>query len=465
MEKGQTRPPIVVVLGHVDHGKTTLLDAVRKTNVASREAGGITQGIGASVISTKEGKKITFIDTPGHAAFTKMRSRGAKLADIAVLVVASDDGVKPQTKEALQIIRQASVPFVVALTKIDLPHADVEAVKGQLEKEGVAFEARGGDVPVVALSAKTGKGIDELLETISLVAEMHEIKASPAGPLEVVVLETSKDKSGLLVSVVVRNGTLKVGQSVSGEGRLVKIRGLFKEGKKAIREALPSEPAQILGFETLPSVGTLITSSGQSVLVSQKPKEVRVKVERGQIPIMVKAQSEGALEAVLASAPPGVVSVSSGVGDVYESDVLLAKSSGIPRIFCFESKASPAVLKLAEAEGVRIEIFRVIYELLQRLEELVKKAEVEVLGRAEVVAQFPFNNKKVAGCRVVSGQISKTDRLLVLRGEKKLGEVKVVSLKKQKQEISLAKVGEEFGIVFEPQLDFDVGDVLVSVAK
>src|SRR3990172_5876534 len=208
MEKGQTRPPIATVLGHVDHGKTTLLDAVRKTNVASREAGGITQSIGASQVTTKEGKKITFIDTPGHAAFTNMRSRGAKVADIAVLVVASEEGVKPQTKEALQIIKEAKVPYMVAATKIDLASADPDAAKEQLEKEGVSFEGRGGDVPFVALSAKTGKGIEELLETLSLVSEVHDIKADSQGELEAVVLETSKDKRGLLVSVVVRNGTL-----------------------------------------------------------------------------------------------------------------------------------------------------------------------------------------------------------------------------------------------------------------
>lgn len=465
MEKGQTRPPIVVVLGHVDHGKTTLLDAIRKTNVASREAGGITQSIGASQVTTKEGKKITFIDTPGHAAFTKMRFRGANLADIAVLVVGADDGIKPQTKEALQLIRESNVPFVVALTKTDLGSADVDAVKGQLEKEGVAFEARGGDVPVVALSGKTGKGVDDLLETISLVSEVHEIKGSPGGQLEAVVLETSKDRSGLLASVVVRNGALRVGETISAEGISAKVRGLFGEGRKSIKEVFPSEPALILGFETLPPVGAKITAFREGSLGVLENKASAINVEEGQIPIMVKAENAGALEAILAALPGGVAVVSSGVGDVYESDVLLAKSSGVERIFCFESKASTGVSKLAEAEGVKVETFRVIYEITQRLEELIKKEDIEILGKAEIVAEFPFNGKRVAGCKVTSGQILKTSKLILTRSEKKLGEVKAHSLKKQKQEISVAKAQEEFGILFEPQLDFKVGDVLVSVAK
>jgi translation initiation factor IF-2 len=465
MKKGQSRPPIVVVLGHVDHGKTTLLDAVRKTSVAAREAGGITQSIGASQVTTKEGKKITFIDTPGHAAFTKMRSRGASLADIAVLAVAADDGVKPQTKEAIQIVREANIPFVVAGTKTDLATADIEVLKGQLEKEGVTFEGRGGDVPFVGVSGKTGKGIDELLETLSVVAEVHELKGSPEGELEAVVLETSKDKSGLLVSVVVRNGVLSVGETISAEGISAKVRGLFGEGRKSIKEVFPSEPALILGFEALPPVGAKITPFKEAAPGILETRADQVKLEEGQIPIMVKAENAGALEAVLATLPAGVFVITSGVGDVYESDVLLAKSSGIERIFCFESKASAGVSKLAEAEGVKIETFRVIYELTQRLEELIKKADIEVLGKAEIVAEFPFNNKRVAGCKVTAGQILKTSKLVLTRGEKKLGEVKAYSLKKQKQEITVAKTQEEFGVLFEPQLDFKVGDVLVSVAK
>jgi translation initiation factor IF-2 len=255
-----------------------------------------------------------------------------------------------------------------------------------------------------------------------------------------------------------------VGDEISAEGVSARVRGLFSSGGP-VKEAYPSESAQILGFEELPAVGAKVTFSKGVLTSKETQKQAVAKPQKGQIPIIVKAQNQGTLEAVLASVPSGFVVVSSGVGDVYESDVLLAKSSSAPRIFCFESKASTQVLKLAEAEGVKIETFKVIYELLQRLDELIKKGEVETLGKAEILAEFPFSGKRIAGCKVVAGQIQKGDRLLVMRGEKKLGEVKAISLKKQKQEISLAKAGEEFGVLFEPQLDFVVGDVLVSVAK
>ena len=467
MEKRQSRPPIVTVLGHVDHGKTTLLDAIRKTSVAVREAGGITQSIGASIATTKEGKKITFIDTPGHAAFGKMRSRGSKVADIAVLVVAAEDGVKPQTLEALQLIKEAEIPFIVAITKIDLPSADVEGAKGQLTKQGVGFEGMGGDTPVLPVSGKTGKGIEELLETISLLAEVTHIGGDPQGGLEAVVVETQKDRRGPLASAVVRNGTLKVGASVLAENVTTKVRGLFDYKGVSVKEALPGEPVQILGFEVLPAVGAKITSFTGEVAeeLPQKPSLPKLKLRKGEIAAIIKAASTGSLEAVLGNMPPGIVVIDSGVGDIFESDVLLAKASGVGRIFAFESGASSAVKKLAQAEGVAIEEFKIIYELFQRLEELIKKGEVEILGKAEIVASFPFNNKKIAGARVISGKITKIDTLTLLRGEKEIGKVKVLSLKKQKQEIAEAKAGEEFGILFEPQLAFAIGDVIVSVRK
>lgn len=467
MEKRQSRPPIVTVLGHVDHGKTTLLDAIRKTSVAAREAGGITQSIGASIATTKEGKSITFIDTPGHAAFGKMRSRGSKVADIAILVVAAEDGVKPQTLEALQLIKEAQIPFIVAITKIDLPSADVEGAKSQLTKQGVNFEGMGGDTPVLPVSGKTGKGVEELLETITLLSEVSQIEADPKGELEAVVIETQKDKRGPLATAVVRNGTLRVGEPVFAENVATKVRGLFNYKGTSIKEALPGEPVQILGFEILPPVGAKITSLAGEVTEqpAEKPDLGQFKLRKGEIAVIIKAKSTGSLEAVLGGVPAGIVVVDSGVGDIFESDVLLAKSSGVGRIFAFESGASTAVKKLARAEGVVIEEFKIIYELFLRLEELVKKGEVEILGKAEIVASFPFDNKKIAGARVVSGKIAKTDTLTLLRGEKEIGKIKVISLKKQKQEIAEAKAGEELGILFEPQLAFVIGDVIVSVRK
>lgn len=455
------RPPIVTILGHVDHGKTTLLDAIRKTRVAEREKGGITQSIGASEVTTKDGRIITFIDTPGHAAFSKMRSRGANVCDLAVLVVAAGDGVMPQTKEALTFIKEAGIPFIVALTKTDLPSANIESALGQLEKEGILFEGRGGDTPYLGVSAKEQKGIEELLELICLLADVSGIKADANGDLEALVIESVKDQRGVSASIIVRNGTVKVGQTLFSDAGTFKVRGIVS-AKGPVKEILPGFAGQVLGFESLPEVGSRIFD--KETAFDQKSEEQKnIKVGKEEIGVIIKAGNKGALEAVLGSLPEGVVVVDSGVGDVYESDVLLAKTSG-GLIFAFEAKASSAVLKLAEAEGVTIKTFGIIYELFQALEELVRKGKTVVLGKAEIVASFPFNNKKIAGCKMVSGKINKNTRLTLLRDEKEIGKAKAVSLKKQKQEVSEVSQGEEFGVLLEPQLDFVSGDVLVSVA-
>ena len=463
----QIRPPIVTVLGHVDHGKTTLLDAIRKTNVAGKEAGGITQGIGASVVVTKEGKKITFIDTPGHAAFSKMRSRGASACDIAILVVDASDGVKPQTLEALQLIKEAGMPFIVAITKIDLPAADVEIVLGQLEKQGILFEGRGGNTPYHGISAKTGKGIAELLEMITLVSEVSEIKGDIKSPLMAVVIETSKEKGGLTVSLVVRDGILKVGDILYAEKTECKVRGLFDYQGKGVKEILPGEPGQILGFSVLPDVGSIISTDKslikENVKVTTRKDQFK-KIQEDELPVILKAKSIGALEALESSLPPKVVVVNSSVGDVLESDILMAKSTGA-RVFAFESGIPNSVLKLAEAEKVKTYKFKIIYELIDKLQEILAGGKEEILGKAEVIAEFPFNDKRVAGCKVTNGKIVKAANLYLERGGKEVGRIKVLSLKKAKQEVVEVKPGEEFGILFEPQFDFAIGDVVVSVAK
>ena len=463
----QIRPPIVTVLGHVDHGKTSLLDRIRTTNVAGKEAGGITQGIGASVVVTKEGKKITFIDTPGHAAFSKMRSRGALTCDIAILVVDASDGVKPQTLEALQLIKEAGMPFIVAITKIDLPAADVEIVLGQLEKQGILFEGRGGNTPYHGISAKTGKGIAELLEMITLVSEVSEIKGDIKSPLMAVVIETSKEKGGLTVSLVVRDGILKVGDILYAEKTECKVRGLFDYQGKGVKEILPGEPGQILGFSVLPDVGSIISTDKslikENVKVTTRKDQFK-KIQEDELPVILKAKSIGALEALESSLPPKVVVVNSSVGDVLESDILMAKSTGA-RVFAFESGIPNSVLKLAEAEKVKTYKFKIIYELIDKLQEILAGGKEEILGKAEVIAEFPFNNKRVAGCKVTNGKIVKAANLYLERGGKEVGRIKVLSLKKAKQEVVEVKPGEEFGILFEPQFDFAIGDVVVSVAK
>ena len=470
---GNLRPPIVTVLGHVDHGKTTLLDTIRKTNLAAKEKGGITQSIGASLVVTPEGKKITFIDTPGHAAFSQMRSQGAKTADIAVLVVASDDGVKPQTKEALGYIKEAQIPFIVALSKIDLPQANVEKAKGQLESIGVSFEGHGGDVPQVELSSKSQKGIKELLEMIILVSEVKGIAGDAEGELQGVVIETSKDKRGPIVSAVITNGTIGVGMEISAQDSKAKVRGLFDSLGKPVNVVGPGYPVSILGFNKLPSIGAKIIKAEGGVSGVLENDKIRVsrKQEKGQIPVVIKAKSTGALRDLIANLPDNISVVASTLGDIIEGDVFIAKSSSMvdeshpPRIFAFESKVSPSVAKLAEEEGVKIERFEVIYKLFERLEELIAGGKEKILGEAEIVASFPFNDKLVAGCKVVKGRIARSDNFEITRSKKLVGKVKATSMKKDKKNIDKAETGEEFGIIFTPQLDFRVGDVILSVIR
>lgn len=464
MNKKIIRPPIVVILGHVDHGKTSLLDYIRKTRVALKEAGGITQSIGASQVITKSGKKITFIDTPGHAAFNKMRSRGSKVADIAVLIVAADAGVQPQTKEAIEHIRASELPFIVALTKIDLQTANVESTLGQLETEGILLEKRGGDAPWIEVSSKTGKGIDDLLETISLLADVSEIEGDPKKELEAVVIETSKDKSGPLVNAVIRNGTMKVKETLFMENGCAKIKNL-KTDKGNVKEVFPGDPVQILGFDLLPEVGTKLFSTAFENKEKKEVEKSNNEINKDQIGVIIKAQNTGCLEAILNQVPKEVIVLNSGIGEINESDVLLAKASGSETILAFESKISNSVTKLAEAEGVTIHSFKVIYELFQTLENMVKDTKIEIIGKAEIIGIFPFNNKKIAGCKVLQGKINKNSKLKIVRNEKDLGEVRAISLKKQKIEVNEVGQGEEFGILFAPQLDFSKGDMLVSVAK
>jgi len=464
-DTNKVRPPIVVVLGHVDHGKTSLLDAIRKTNVTAREAGGITQSIGASVVATKDGGTITFIDTPGHAAFGKMRGRGAKVADIAVLVVSQDDGVQPQTKEALEIIKSEEIPFVVAGTKSDVAGVNAEALKGQLEKEEVFFEGRGGQIPFVSVSSKTGAGIPDLIEMIILMSQVAELKSDPQGDLEAVVIESGKDKMGSSASVVIRNGTIKVGETIYAEEGECKVRSLYDDKGISVKEVAPGFPAKIFGFSEVPAVGSLISRSpikAEEIVKKVKGVFDLRRLKEDELPVIIKANNAGALEAVIASLPPKIIVVDSGVGEVTSSDVIQAKT-GNAHIFAFESKIPNDIAKLAEAEKVKVERFQIIYELIQAAEELLNKGKIQINGRAEVLASFPFNSKKVAGCKVIDGRISKGDHLILQRGGKEIGKTKVTSLRKQKAEVVSVGPVEEFGVIMDPQLDFAVGDVLLSV--
>lgn len=459
-----SRPPIVTVLGHVDHGKTTLLDKIRNTAVASREAGGITQGIGASVVMTKNGKTITFIDTPGHAAFSNMRSRGAKIADIAILVISATDGVMPQTKEALEYILQANLPYIVAANKIDLPSADIEIVKSALEKEGVLIEGSGGDIPVIPISGKTGQGLDELLEMLILMTELHEISGTKDDPTESFVIESGKDKRGSFASVVVKNGCIAVGDDLVSEDGEMKVRGIFDYQAKNINEIVPGYPGQIIGFAKTPSVGSRLWKKNEkgAVVAKVSAKSMIAKLNEGEVGVFIKAQNAGSLEAVLANLPKKAIIMGSGVGDVTDSDIFMAKSTGAD-VYAFDSKTPSLVAKLADTEGVKIFEYKIIYELFEDIQKKIDGGAKIELGRAEIVASFPFDNKKVAGSKVVSGKITKNDKLILMRGDKEIGKVKVISLKKNKIDVPEVRQGEEFGIIFVPQLDFTIGDVIISL--
>lgn len=468
-----SRPPIVAVLGHVDHGKTSLLDRIRQSRVAEREAGGITQKIGAYQVEVKSEAgvvgKITFIDTPGHQAFSKMRSRGASVADLVVLVVAADDGVMPQTLESVEHARLAGTPLLVAINKSDLPSADIERVKKQLSENGIMVEGYGGDVVCVPVSAKTGQGIRDLLEMIVLMGQMREIKVDRNGRLEGVVIESRKDKTGSSGTVIVKSGTLKIGDFINIEGVSSKVRGLMDENGKRVGETEPSQPVEVLGFEVPPPVGAKVLRadglSNQSVLSPTAHPRLPQEAERN-LKIILKAETAGSLEALSAGLPQKVFVVWAGISEITESDIMLAHSTGA-RIFGFRVKAPKSVLELAENEKVEVKTYEIIYQLFEDLEKEVLKVfqpvpTEEILGRAEIVDEFLLGGSRIAGCRVVEGKISKDEKSRLTRGGKPLGETTITSMRQKAKIVDEAKVKEEFGAVLAPALDFKVGDVLLS---
>ncbi len=482
------RPPIVTILGHVDHGKTTLLDFIRKSSVASKEHGGITQHIGAyqidvqSGLSTQHSPHITFIDTPGHAAFEKMRGRGAKVADIAVLVIAVDDGVMPQTVEAIRHIKEAGVSMIVAVNKIDLPGIDkniqLTKIKKQLSDREINLEEYGGDVPLVPLSAKSGEGIDKLLETISLVAELNELKGDPSTSAQGVVIEANLDKfKGPVATLLIRNGTLRRGDQIAIGGVKGKIRGMFDFNGKQVEAAGPSAPVEILGLESVPAVGATLGQESEG----QKTKEAEVKslvdrLKQGEskiLKVIIKADKQGSLEAIQTSLEKFndekqvIEFIYSGTGDIGEENVKLAQVVGAI-VIGFNVKVATTASKLAETEHVLIRTYNIIYELLEDVEEVVNTLlEVgqleEVLGKAEIIAEFPYGkNERIAGCRMVDGIIAKGQRIRVVREGQLVGETKLKSLKKVKEEVQKVEKGKDCGMLFDKPVEFQVGDTVES---
>ena len=474
-----SRPPIVAVLGHVDHGKTTLLDTIRKSNVAAREHGGITQHIGAY-----QTHSITFIDTPGHEAFAKMRSRGARVADIALLVVAADDSVMPQTKESIEQIKASGASMIVVINKIDLPTAMPDKVKSDLAKNGVQVEGFGGDIPVAMICAKTGKGVPELLELIILVAQMKGLDFEPDAPLEAVVIETRLDKGkGMVATVVVKKGTLKFGTLLfEGSKQVARVRAMFDEYGKGVAQAGPARPVEVLGFTSLPSVGSRLRTD---VYLEETPKEVVKEVplsadnlpdwlkpvaeqEGRKLTVILKVDTAGSMEAIIAALPKQVDLVTAGIGDISEADVLTAKSAEA-FIVGFNVKCPPSVEKLATAEKVVFRIYTIIYELLDELTEVVSGlkevlAVERELGMGTIIAEFPFEKSRIAGTRVVSGRLARGDTVKIMRGEAEVARARIKSIRKGKEDVTkVEKIGVECGILFDKKVDFALQDAIIAV--
>ncbi|TAK14331.1 MAG: translation initiation factor IF-2 [Anaerolineae bacterium] len=495
----RARPPVVTILGHVDHGKTTLLDAIRQTNVVEGEAGGITQHIGAYQV-IHNGKTVTFLDTPGHAAFTAMRSRGAQGADIVILVVAADDGVMPQTREAYNHARAAKVPMVVAMNKIDRPNANPERVKQQLADMGLVPDDWDGDTMVVPVSAKQKQGIEDLLEAVQLVAENTQIQANPEGQVFGTVIEAERDKSrGVTATILVQNGTLRMGDTLVAGMTYGRIRAMFDHHGEAIEEAGPSAPVSVLGLSDVPTAGDLFRvvendRAARGIVAEREEKAKETKEEAGrtrklenvfnrfqsgemrELRLIVKADVQGSLEPIVSSLKEikgedelGEIRVNvlhSATGNVVGDDVSLASASDAI-VLGFSVDVDNAAARQAETEGVEIRTYDIIYRLTEDVEKALKgmlePEDVEkVLGKAEVRQLFEIKKIGViAGCRVTEGEIKRTARMRVVRGgEKVIFEGPISSLKHERDDVRDVRNGFECGIGIEGFTDFKIGDVL-----
>lgn len=466
-----TRPPIVAILGHVDHGKTTLLDYIRSSHVAAKEAGGITQRIGAYQ-AVFQGKTLTFIDTPGHAAFAKMRSRGASVADLAVLVVAADDGVMPQTAESIKYIQAAKIPYVVAINKTDKPSANPELPKAQLTEHGCFVEGYGGNTPFVLISGKTGAGVDQLLETLLLLAELEELPNATTAPLSAPIIESKLDmKRGVLVSAIIKSGTLKTSDTVYVGELATKIRSIIDYTGTQISEAIPGTPVQLLGFTLAPKVGDTITSTPvvPDPTLPQPDMLPAPTLPTNRLKLIVRADSLGSLEALKGSFTEEIQLIESGTGDVSESDVLLARTTG-SLILGFAVKVSSSVQKLAELEGVTIKSYQIIYELLEYLEKKILRLmeptiDEDTLGQGTILKVFDINGNHIGGTRVDSGKLSVGDTVHIKRGTDVNKEARIKSIKTGKTELKEIEAGQECGLLFSPNLDIREKDLIIAYKK
>ncbi|MCX8076235.1 MAG: translation initiation factor IF-2 [Aquificaceae bacterium] len=493
-EGTEPRAPVVVVMGHVDHGKTTLLDTIRKTRVAEKEKGGITQHIGASLVEVSDGRKITFLDTPGHEAFTSLRARGAQVTDVAVLVVAADDGVMPQTIEAINHAKAFNVPIIVAVNKIDKPGADPQRVRRELSEIGLIPEEWGGDTIFVDVSAKTGQNVDSLLEYILLVADLLELKADPNRKARGTIIESKLDKQrGVVATVLVQDGTLRMGDAFVAGTTFGRVRAMFDDKGRKLKEAGPSVPVEVLGFEELPMAGDqlkVVDDERKAKQIAEQRKikkeqaekvakglileEVFKKIQEGELKelrLIVKADTVGSLEALkksfseLSNQEVSVRIIHGDVGGITENDVMLAKASGAI-VIGFNTRPDLKARETAEAEKVDVRLYGIIYEAIEDLKKalkgMLKPVEREVVhGSAEVRATFKIKGVgTVAGCYVLDGKVLRNARARLVRNGVVVFDGKIESLKRFKEDVQEVAKGFECGIKLKDYNDVKVGDII-----
>jgi translation initiation factor IF-2 len=488
------RAPVVTILGHVDHGKTSLLDAIRETNVAAGEAGGITQHISAYQVEMK-GRTISFLDTPGHAAFTAMRARGAQGADIVILVVAADDGVMPQTKEAIAHAKAARVPIVVAMNKIDKANANPDRVKQQLAEQELVPDDWGGSTMVIPVSAKQKEGIDDLLEAVLLVTDNTDIRANPEGRTIGTVIEAEVDKTkGTVVTLLVQNGTLHIGDIVVAGTAYGRLRAMHDFRGKPVKNVGPSTPVGVLGLNDVPSAGDLFQVVGSDKeardivagrLDAQKERAQSKKKasledlfaafkagEAKELGLIIKADVQGSLEPIISEVEKlgkgeiGVKVLYAETGNIGENDVMLASASKAI-VIGFNVQADVAARRLAEKEGISIRLYDIIYRLTEDIEKALKGmldpvVTEKVIGRAEVMAVFPISKVgKIAGCKVREGELRRNAKVRLIRGDDLVYEGEMSSLKHEKEDVREVRTGFECGVGLKNFHDIEVGDEIV----
>jgi translation initiation factor IF-2 len=476
-------------MGHVDHGKTSILDYIRKTHVADKESGGITQHIGASVADF-QGKKITFIDTPGHEAFSQMRQRGAKIADIAILVVAAEEGLKPQTKEAINAIKKSGIPMIVALNKIDLPSANVDKSKRELQKEDILVEDWGGNTPAIPVSAKTGKGIDDLLEMILLVAEMENLASDPDAPASGIIIESSLDhRRGPSASILLQDGILVPGKILTTESSFGRIKTLEDTRGQKIDKLLPSQPAIAIGFDMVPVVGETfreiesleaardyvvnLQRQVKKNLAATQKNAPELKEGQKNVNIVLKADVLGSLEVLretINQIPQTDVFANileANAGEISLNDIKTARAGGNAVIIGFRVKTNPDAKAMAEREKIRIMNFDILYEMIEWIRNYMEKARIpkyerKELGKLRVLLSFwAEKSRQIVGGKIVEGTVKRGVKIEVLRHDSLVGQGRLINLQKNKKDIDEADKGEEVGILYEGAEKIQEGDYLV----